>query len=66
MGGGSSVWWDPPAPLQEVRNSGRKAQGGAWAWQAQGKEPVSRVGELADGSTGSEPAGTKHKIRPAH
>lgn len=23
-------------------------------------------GELADGITGSEPAGTKHKIRPAH
>lgn len=32
---------DPPAPLQEVRSSGRKAQGSVWAWQAQRKKPVS-------------------------
>lgn len=31
---------DPPAPLQEVRSSRRKAQGSLWAWQAQGKKPV--------------------------
>lgn len=43
--GGSSLGWDLPVPLQEVRGSGRKAQGGPWACQAQGKEPVSLEGE---------------------
>lgn len=55
----------PPAPLEEARSGGRKAQGGVWAWQAQGKEPVS-WGKLANRITGSEPTGTKHKIQLAH
>lgn len=63
MGGATLV--GPPSPLQDMRSSGRKAQGSVWAWQAQGKKPIF-YGELADGITGSEPTGTKHKIRPAY
>lgn len=64
-GGGQCQAGLPPALPRRRRGAAGGRLREVWAWQAQGKEPVSQ-GKLADGITGSEPAGTKHKIRPAH
>lgn len=62
---GEQHQWDPPNPSAGGEEQREEGSGKCVGLAGSGKK-ANFLWRMADGITGSEPTGTKHKIRPAY